>query len=35
MQLTSFRRGALWDLVPEVEDEEIVRAMMVVARQCD
>src|SRR5882757_1012567 len=30
MQLTSFRRGALWGFGPEVEDEEIVRAMMVV-----
>src|SRR5882757_5347982 len=30
MQLTSFRRGALWGFGPEVENEEIVRAMMVV-----
>jgi histidine ammonia-lyase len=30
MQLASFRRGALWGFGPEVEDEEIVRAMMVV-----
>jgi histidine ammonia-lyase len=30
MQLRGFRRGALWGFGPEVEDEEIVRAMMVV-----
>ena len=30
MQMWSFRRGAVWGFGPEVEDEEIVRAMMVV-----
>jgi histidine ammonia-lyase len=30
MQLQSFRRGAVWGFGPEVEEEEIVRAMMVV-----
>ncbi|TLY62533.1 MAG: aromatic amino acid lyase [Gammaproteobacteria bacterium] len=30
MQMWSFRRGAVWGFGPEVEDEDIVRAMMVV-----
>jgi histidine ammonia-lyase len=30
MQLQSFRRGAVWGFGPEVEDEDVVRAMMVV-----